>query len=449
MKTYCLKNGINTLFLNKNNSDLTLIGFICKTGFTDEYKNFPNGITMLIERLFQKGTHKNPSVKKIWLAIEQIGARWYSETDNETTSYFLLVPQENQFKAVSLMAEIIQKSYFDEKDIEDSKLEMIEEVKSIRKGVNVHFGLENLYTCFSYSQKKIGSIDQIMSINQSTILDYLSRQYRPNNCYITVSGNFQQKALQELIEQEWMYWLPTVRKSEDQYFDSTVCRTDLPKIPFLQSAKLDTDININFLSKEGLIPFELSDNNNSVEETDLPQIWDNYIERYAIYMLINELLIGGNTGKLYLKTDYDEKLVNHIQSEYLSFTQSSALSIYTNVDNQNFNQTLDVILSTFNDLKRNVITLNEMQKIKELTKLNLLVLKCDIVYSTLFYAKHFILAGHTFEISDILTKINYIDSTQLRTFILDLFNVKNLSLSIIGTNKESKLIEKLISKYLE
>ena len=68
MKTYCLKNGINVLFVNKTTSELVLIGFVCKTGYVDEFKNFPNGISTMIERLFLKGTHKSPSTKKIWEA---------------------------------------------------------------------------------------------------------------------------------------------------------------------------------------------------------------------------------------------------------------------------------------------------------------------------------------------------------------------------------------------
>lgn len=450
MKIYTLKNGINTLFLNKNNSDLVLIGFTCKTGYINEYKKFPNGISILIERLFLRGTHKNPSVKKIWQAIESIGGRWYSETDAEITSYYILLPQENQFKAISLMSEIIQKSFFEEEDIEFCKNELIEEIKSIRKGTNVNFGFENLYTCFSYSQRKVGTIDQVMSINQTTILDYLSRQYRPSNCYITVSGNFQLKAIQELIEQEWSYWLPTVRKADEDYFDMQVCKNDLPKIPFLQSAKLDTDINFNFLLDEGYIPKELTVEIDEEKDKNWAlQVWDNYIERIAIYFMINELLIGGNTGKLYLKTIFDEKIVNHIQSEIVQFTHSACLSIYVNVDNTNFNSSLSAILSILEELKKSVLSTVDLNRVKEMTKLNLLTIKADLIESTMFYVKRFVLTGHHFEIQDLLTKVNYIESSQMRAFCLEVFNSKSLSMSMIGTNKEAKFIEKLISRHID
>jgi predicted Zn-dependent peptidase len=448
MKIYTLKNGIKSLYLNKNNSELALIGFTCKTGFVDEYKNFPSGISILIERLFLRGTHKNPSKKKIWHAIESIGGRWYSETTAEITSFYILLPQENQYKGISLMSEMIQKSYFDEKDIEDCKLELIEEIKSIRKGTNVNFGFENLYTCFAYSQKRIGTIDQIMAISQSTILDYLSKQFRPANCYITLSGNFQLKACQELIEQEWGYWLPTIKKSEEIYFDLQVCKNDLPKIPFLQAAKLDTDLNMNFILPEGLVPLELKEVTDEIDKNWLIQVWDNYIERVAIYNIINELLIGGNSGKLYVKTLVDDKLLNHIQSEIVYFSQTAAFSIYANIDNQFFNQAITVILQSIEEVKKNILNSVELNRVKEMTKLNFLVLKQDLLESTMFYVKNFVLTGHMFEIQDLITKINYLENSQIRSFALELFTTENLCLSMIGTNKEGKFIEKQINKYL-
>jgi predicted Zn-dependent peptidase len=449
MKVNTLKNGINTLFVNKNNSDLVLIGFTCKTGYVNEYKNFPNGISLLIEKLFLHGTHKNPSTKKIWMAIESIGGRWYSDTEAEIMSFYLLLPQENQYKGISLMSEIIQKSYFEDDDIEICKSELIEDIKSIRKGTNVNFGFENLYTCFGYSNKKIGTIDQIISINQSTVFDYLSRQFRPGNCYLTISGNFQLKPLQELIEQEWGYWLPTIRKTDEIYFDIEVCKNDLPKIPFLQSAKLDTDVNINFLLPEGIVPKELLNINELQDKNWLSQVWDNYIERIAIYTMINELLIGGNSGKLYAKTVTDERLVNHIQSEIVFFAKSANLSIYFNADNQNFNQALTAVLQVLEELKRNVLNPTELNRIKEMVKLNLLLLKSNLLESTMFYVKNYILGGHHYEINDLLTKVNYIENSQIRSFCLELFNSSILSMSMIGTNKEGKVIEKQISRFLD
>ncbi len=448
MKINTLKNGINTIFCNKSNSDMVVVGFVCKTGYINEYKNFPNGITLLIEKLFLKGTHKNPSVKKIWHAIESIGGRWYSETDSEILSFYILLPQENQFKGISLISEIIQKSYFEEMDIEECKNELIEELKSIRKGTNVNFGLENLYTCFPYSQKKVGTIDQIMSITQSTILDYLARQLRPSNCYITISGNYQLKACQDLIEQEWSYWLPTVRKSEEVYFDYQVCKNDLPKIPFLQAAKMDTDLNINFLLTEGVVALELIDNTEVIDKQLIAQIQDNFIERLAIYAMIIEVLTGGNTGRLYSKLVHEEKLVNHIQAELIQYTFSGCISIYANIDNQNFNQSLVAILQTFEDLRKTVINGTELQKVKEMTKLGLLLLKEDLLNFTVFTVKQMVLSGNSIDINDIITKVNYIESAQIRSFCLEIFSASNICLSIIGTNKEGKYIEKLLEKHL-
>ncbi|MGL4759793.1 MAG: M16 family metallopeptidase [Patescibacteria group bacterium] len=449
MKINTLKNGINTIFCNKNNSELALVGFVCRTGYINEYKNFPSGTAMIIEKLFLKGTHKNPNQKKIYQAIESIGARWYSDVNQELMSFYLLVPAENQFKAVSLISEIIQKSLFEEQDLEAAKHELIEEIKSIRKGTNVNFGLENLYTCFPYSSKKIGTIDQVMSITQNTILEYLSKQFRPSNCYLVVSGNYQQKACSELIEQEWSYWLPTVRKSEEVFFDRAICSNDLPKIPFLQLAKTETDLNLQFLLPEGMIPYEILNNPDIEDKSLLVQFYDNYIERIGIYYMILEELIAGNTGVLYSKLVLDERSVNHIQAELVQFSLSSCISIFANTENQTFNQTLVLMLECLEKLKKSILTSTELQKIKEMCKLNLLTLKNDLLESTSFLTKHYILAGYQIEINDIITKINYVEASQFRSFCIEVFNLKNLCFSIIGTNKEAKFIEKIIYKHLE
>jgi predicted Zn-dependent peptidase len=448
MKVNVLKNGISVLFVNKNLQDLVLVGFVCKSGYDNEYGVYPNGTASVIERMFLTGTHKNPSGKKIWNAIEEIGARIETITEAQTTSFYLLVPKENQFKAISLIGEIIQKSLFEESELNKCKQELMDEIIESKRSVSVNFGLENLYTCFSYSQSKYGTIDQIMAIDRGIVYDFLSKAYRPSNCFLVVSGNFQQKQIFEQIEQEWGYWTPTIRTENEEYFNYNVCRKDLPKIPFLQSAKGNTDININFILPEGLRPKEFYNTDIEITTDYLPIIWDNYFERYIVYLIINEILIGGNSGKLWINGVFEEKYLNHVQSQLLMFLESGCFSIYANIENTNFVAGLDLIFKILGDLKNNLLTETEINKAKEMTKISLLIIKSDLEKSTKFIVNNFILAGNSYDISDLVTKINYIEPTQVKEIAMDIFRKDNFCMSMIGTNKENKSLEKVIDKYL-
>lgn len=132
LKPVTLKNGLTILRLPQNNTKLFTVGFVANTGTAIEKDNYPLGISHLVERMFWCGTDKHPSKRSLNSALEAIGGNYISITGHELTEYYITVPEQHQFKAVSMLAEIIQHSYFDSNDLEREKRVILEKSKRTR-----------------------------------------------------------------------------------------------------------------------------------------------------------------------------------------------------------------------------------------------------------------------------------------------------------------------------
>ena len=99
-------------------------------------------------------------------------------------------------------------------------------------------------------------------------------------------------------------------------------------------------------------------------------------------------------------------------------------------------------------LKKTTVSINELSKAKEYLKGRLILEQEDLLASTIWQINYLVGSGLTFELQDLLNKIDKVDAASLRSLALDLFVPSRMSLTTVGPAKETKLVNKLILKYL-
>ena len=195
LKLVSLKNGMSVIRFPKA-CNTFVIGFVVKTGSVVEDGNFPQGISSLVEKLFWRGTYKHPSSKHLNNTLESLGGQYTSFTTQESTHFYIEVPTINQYKAISFLSEIIQRSYFDPRDIETEKKALIDQLKALNQSMEyeiIQASMSNLYAGYSLGLPVEGYIDTINTITQTEIMEYLAHQYCPELCSIVMAGNFETK----------------------------------------------------------------------------------------------------------------------------------------------------------------------------------------------------------------------------------------------------------------
>jgi predicted Zn-dependent peptidase len=453
LKPIIYKNGLTLLRLPRPQSNLVVVGFVVKTGSSVELDNFPAGISYLIEKMFWKGTDKHPSIKSLNQALEGMGGDYYSFTGRETTHYYIRVPASSQFKAISMLAEVIQHSYFQPFDLDNEKQKLIEKVKFHQEELlndTVDLSIENMYENSGIGQSQFGSVESVLTITGEHIIEYLAHQYSPKNCYLVLSGNFETKSSLELMEQEWALWSPrSLDIIKDEEFDP-IHDQKLPKLEFRQRGLPKIQIALGFALDGGLEPiFNSEDYNNNDKEAGV-EVARSVLNDWARLIVLNTLLGQGLSSRLWLKCVEEEMFFESITSQIILFAKTGYLHIGgTAVDNSQFTFALESILVTLEAIKKTTISITEFTKAKELAKSRLIIENEDLLLSTIWQMETTLLSGLTINKEDLIESILEVDLNGIRSLAMDLFVPDRAVVSTLGTARQSSVITKLIKKYLQ
>ncbi len=453
LKPVVLKNGLTVLRFPKTSSNAFLCGFVVRTGSAVEPANFPRGISHLIEKLFWCGTDRYPSKRALNTLIEGMGSIFESFTELHSTSFYLTSPYYHQKQAVSVLAEIIQHSYFDFKDIEKQKKQIIEQIKNLEDSFDkesYQLSLNNLYGETGLGLPVHGSIESIIPISQRDIREYLAKQYQPSRSYLVLAGNFDSKGILQTADQYWSMWQPKSQPSVDLVEPSFDELGSFPRVLYKQRGIPTTHLVVSFVLDRGLCPPEITQNSplESKTEVEVGKILDKHLTQTAILLLLNTVLGTGMSSRLWTKGVEEEMFFEKIQSEVIQFNQTGFLRIYGETENSQFTFALESVLAALEALKKTTMSINELNKAKEQLKGNLLLQQESLFNWVNWQVKNILTSGLNFELENLLYKIDEIDTTDIRDFANSLFTLDRLFITTLGTAKQTKLVEKLINKFL-
>lgn len=464
LKPVKLKNGLTIVRIPRNGSNQCVIGYVAKTGSVFDAGHAPQGTSHLIERLFWCGTDKHPTSKHLNLAVEGLGGKFGSLTEAELTQFYLTVPSYNQFKAISLMAEVIQRSYFEPRDVEKEKKYLADNIRRSLENVELdseYFSMATTFPDHALGYPVVGSLDTILSIDMKYIREYLSHQYCPENSLLILAGNFDTKACTDLIEQEWNRWSPKVSEVwEYPELSADNVYQDLPRVIYKQRGVANTQLRVNFVLDHARVDEnseEPIDTENQEEHLPDQQVLDNeqalpavtWNQKHAQLLVLNALLGEGFSSRLWSKTVDEEMLFVKIRSDIKTYLPVGILQISGMTDNSQFTFGLESILSTLEALKKVTVSINELTKAKEFVKGKLLLSHENLLEQVVWEVERYSATGQLHELSDILTLVESVDAAQIRSLATDLFVPSRLVISSLGPAKETKLVDKLIRKYLD
>jgi predicted Zn-dependent peptidase len=453
LKPLELKNGLTVLRLPKNSSQTFSINFMIPGGSSIEEGYFPLGISHLVEKLFWSGTDKHTTKQKLNLVLESMGGNFNSFTSKEMTGLSITVPYYHQSLAVSFLAEIIQHSYFESRDIDREKKTIINNIKENSQNVDHEadeIALANLYLHSSLGLPVQGSVDTISNISQGDILEYLSHQLKPDKCYLVLNGNFDNKPLMETVEQEWSVWSPKTKNFIEPIPFQNEDVGNLPRTVYRQRGIAQTYLYVNFLLDEGLKPLEIQslENEKKEIEPDYTSILDHYLTRQARLFVLNAVLGQGLSSRLWTKSVEEEMLFNAIRSDITKYRTTGYLQIFGEIENTQFSFGLESILSVLEGLKKTTIPMTELAKAKEFVKGRMILDHEDSQLAMLWKVENLLGSSLNYELEDLLKKIDLVTINDIRDTAVELFTPQKLLISTYGPAKETRLVDKLIRKYL-
>ena len=384
-------------------------GFWVHTGSRHE-KRGENGVSHFLEHMLFKGTAAR-SARDIADQMDAIGGQLNAYTSKEYTCYYIRVLDDHFGRALDILADMFFNSSFEPDEIEKEKNVILEEINMYEDTPEdlVHDILQTAaFGGDPLGFPILGSEETISRFGRETFTGYKSRRYCPQNTVIAVAGNI--KAV-EAVEKLGEYFGGFRAEYEKPAFNSVYK-------PAL--AAKDKDIEQVHLCLA------------------FPGIPAASEETYALSVL-NTLLGGGMSSRLFQSIREDKGLAYSIYSYAQSYSDTGIYSVYAALNPQMVGKAFRYIREEINNLFVNKITPAQIERTKDQLKSNYLLSLENSSSRMSSIGRSQLLTGEILTPDELIGKIESVTYDDIYALAERVLDFKRLSVSAVGRVKDLDL----------
>jgi predicted Zn-dependent peptidase len=398
---FTLNNGLKVIVHTDASTPLVSMNILYNVGSRDEDPE-KTGFAHLFEHLMFGGS---VNIKKYDEPLERVGGENNAFTNSDVTDFYLTIPKQNLETAFWLESDRMLNLAFSEKSLEVQRNVVIEEFK--QNYLNQPYGdvwllLRPLaYTTHPYQWSTIGKdVEPIRNASMEDVRDFYARFYNPNNAILVLAGNTTIEEVKVLAER-WFEPIPA----------GTQIVRNLPKEPVQTEARSKTverDVPLDCLYKAYHICGRMNAD-------------------YPVVDLMSDVLSNGNSSRLYQSLIKEQQLFSEINA-FLTGDEDEGLFIVTGklIKGVKMEAAEAAILEQLNLLKTDLVTDNELQKVKN--KVESLSafdeMRIQERALNLAYAEHL---GDVNMVNDDIQKYRAVSAEQIRTLANNVLSNINCS----------------------
>lgn len=356
VEKYTLSNGLRVIMERMPHLRSASIGVWVKAGSMLE-KPCENGLSHLMEHMAFKGTASR-SARELAVEMDAIGGHMNAATSKLYTSYYAKVCTSGLEKAVDLLADIVRRPLIAEKDLENEKRVITEEIAMVDDyPEDSVFDLlhEALYSGQSLAMPIIGTREGVQGYTRQQVVDFRSLHYNAANTVISIAGGFRRDEFLGMLEEKFGGW---EQGKEAQYPSSRA--NESPRRLYKDKKSEQTHVCLGYA---GLAQGDA--------------------RRYSM-MVFNAIFGGGVSSRLFQKVREERGLVYSIYSSPTAFPGSGDFTIYSAATPRNSSRVLPLIQKEFENLIREGITDSELKQAKAQLRTSF-VLSQESAYARMSY----------------------------------------------------------------
>jgi predicted Zn-dependent peptidase len=353
------------------------IGLWLDVGSRDELED-ASGVSHFIEHMVFKGTtHRNAS--EIASYIESVGGVLNAFTSREQTCFYAKVLDQHLPKAVEIIFDLVNNALFDKGDIEKEKRVILEEIKDVEDspGDLVHEKFARaMFGSHPLGRSIMGTKTTVKNMDRARLMRYLRRHYRPDISVIAASGNLEHERLVELVS---------------SYFNASSIKGARPE-----------RIRPAYRPQRKIYEKKISQTHVCL---GVPAKDFNDPGRNAI-MLLNSILGGGMSSRLFQQLRENLGLVYTVFSYLDFFADTSVFGIYLGTDKRNLNKALFAIAKEVERVVNEKLPRVDLDRTKEQLKGNLMLGLENTSNRMNRLAKHEFLTGRYIDLDETIASID-------------------------------------------
>ena len=260
-----------------------------------------NGISHFLEHMVFKGTTTR-SAQQFAREVDAIGGNLDAFTGKETVCFNIKTLDENVPVALDLLTDLVLHPTFAPEEIQREQGVILEEIKMDEDNPDylVHeLFTQNFWPGHALGRPILGTAETVSSFTQAIVLDEYARRFAPQNMVFTAAGNLHHEAFVQQV----------ARAFDGMGRGSRVERGPAP----------EAHPHITLRNKKSLEQVQVC--------LALPSLPVAHEDRYAAFLL-NSILGGGMSSRLFQSVREERGLAYSIYSELNPFRDTGSMAVY-------------------------------------------------------------------------------------------------------------------------
>ena len=366
-----------------------------------------NGISHFVEHMVFKGTTSR-SAQQIAREVDTIGGNLDAFTGKEMVCFNIKVLDENVPPALEVLADLVLHPTFTPEELAREQGVILEEIKMDEDNPDylVHeVWTQNFWKGDALGKPILGTAKTVSSFNQQIVFDFYAGRFTPRNMVFSAAGNLEHDAFVAQVEKEFA----SLAASGDAV---------LPKI-----AAPRVTPHITLKRKKSLEQVQLC--------LGVPAPPVNDARRYGVYLL-NTMLGGGMSSRLFQTIREDEGLAYSIYSEMNPFRDTGSLCVYAGTSVDKTRRLLQLTLRELGRLKEETVSDVELKRAKDQVKSNMVIGLESSGSRMANLARQQMYFGRFFGIDEIMEEIDVVTSADVQKLAQELFQPETMALTLLG-----------------
>ena len=296
------------------------------------------GAAHFMEHITFKGTAAYPTSRAISEAIEGVGGSFNAATEREATVYWVRVPRREAERAMQVLGELIVRPTLDEKEIDQERGIIIEEIRSYLDDPSEYCQILFQQAMFGdgpLGREICGDEASIRAIPEARIREFWRATYRPANVVVSLAG--------DLGHDEVVGLADTAFGLGNGALPGWAPAPALPAGERVMVGKRDTTQAQLAIGVPGL-------------RRDHPQAWT--------LALLNTILGDGMSSRLFLAVREDRGLAYDISSGLVEYADAGVVEVSAGVDPAQLPGAIEAILIELARLRDEPVPAAEFAKAK-------------------------------------------------------------------------------------
>jgi predicted Zn-dependent peptidase len=365
-----------------------------------------NGIAHFIEHMVFKGTRKR-TAEQIAQSVDSVGGMLDAFTAKEMTCFNAKVLDEHLPVAVDVLSDLVLRPRFDAEDIAKEKQVVLEEIKMEEDNPEylIHeLFTQNFWRGHPLGMPILGTPETVSQFSRGSVSECFEEWYAPNHVVITAAGNLEHARLVELVGRE---------------FDGAARSATAAK-----PAPPDTHACVEQRDKKELEQVHIV--------LGVPSYPLAHERRYAA-SLLNVILGGGMSSRLFQNIRERQGLAYAIESDLSPYTDSGVLSVYAGTSRESAAQLIRSVSEEFRNVRGDGVSIEELRRAKDHLK-GSMMLSLESTSSRMSNLARQAMYLHRFiSLDEMLASIEAVTREEVHAIARDFFEPDRITLTVLGS----------------